>query len=261
MVVWRFAVMAVSILALASGSMLSAQEKDKQAGKLEELARKLNLTDQQKQQVKLIFDDFDTKADPLIRQLCTQRGEEWQALQNALNEGQKAKLKEVLEAQNAKELKSIAQKLNLSEEQQKQVEKIRNNFWNKFLSMSIQKGPNMGHQYREIHLEAVGAGRKVLTLEQCTKLHVLQTQDVDEWHDHIFRGDHLKELGEKIGLSAEQIKKLQQECDGHEKKLVKPCAQFKSLCKEECAAMKKVLTAEQQAKFHELFPFDFLDRE
>jgi Spy/CpxP family protein refolding chaperone len=265
--VWqRLAVMAFTILALAAGSRLTAQQKEKQppgkeSDRLDALARKLNLSDSQKQQVRQIYADFDKKADPLIRQLCKQRDEAWQALQNVLNEAQKAKLKDVLKAQGAKELQSIAQKLNLSEEQKAKVEKIRKDFWKKFLDLSIQKPANMAQKYRELHMEVVTAGREVLTPEQCTKLHAIQKQDFDEWHDYIYRQDHLKALGEQLGLSAAQLKQLQEGCASCEKKLEQPKAQLKQLCKDECAALEKVLNAEQRARFHEVFPFHFLAAE
>jgi Spy/CpxP family protein refolding chaperone len=258
----RLAVTAFMILALTSGSLLPAQEKGKQSGKetdrLDALALKLKLSDAQKEQVKKIYADFDKKAAPLVRQLCTQRGEEWEALQKILNDGQKAKLKEALEAQAAKELQSVAEKLNLTEEQKEKVKKIRQDFWKKFLNLSIQKGENMGREYRELHMDVVLAGRQVLTPEQCTKLHAIQKQDFDDWHDFIYRPDHLKALGEQLGLGAEKLKQLQEDCASHERKLEQPRAQIKDLCKEECAALEKVLNAEQKAKLHEVFPLNFL---
>ena len=156
---------------------------------LDELARKLNLSDKQKQQVKQIYADFDRKANSLIRQLCTHRDEEWQALQKVLNEGQRAKLKEVLKAQGAKELQSIAQKLNLSEEQKQRVAKIRQEFWKKFQNLCTQKGENMAREYRQLYMEAVGAAREVLTPAQFAKLSAIQRQDFHEGHDFAVRQD------------------------------------------------------------------------
>jgi len=262
----RLATTAFTILTLASVYLLAAQPEQKQpAGKgtdrLDALARKLNLSDTQKEQVKKIYADFDKKADPLIRQLCTHRDEEWQALQKVLDEGQKAKLKEVLKAQGAKELQSIAQKLNLSEEQKAKVEKIRKDFWKEFLDLSTQQGENMGRKYRELNMQAVVAGREVLTPAQRAKLPAIQKQDFDEWHDYIYRHDHLKALGEQLGLSAAQLKQLQERCATCEKKLEQPKAQLKQLCREGCAALGKVLNAEQRTKLHEAFPFGFLEGE
>jgi Spy/CpxP family protein refolding chaperone len=263
MVCQRLAITVFTILALTSGSLLPAQETEKQPqgkgfDRLDAVARKLNLSDRQKQQVKQMYEDFDRKADPLIRQLCKHRDQEWQTLQNVLNEGQRAKLMDVLRAQGAKELQSIAQKLNLSEEQKQSVEKIRKDFWQKFLDLCTRKGENLAREYRELHADVVGAAREVLTPEQRAKLPAIQKQDFDEWHDYIYRHDHLKALGEQLGLSAAQLNQLQQACASCEKELEQPRAQLKQLCKEGCAALEQVLNAEQRARFHEVFPFHFL---
>jgi Spy/CpxP family protein refolding chaperone len=262
--VWhRLAITAFTILALASGSVLPAQAEEKQpvgkeSDRLDALARKLNLSDQQKQQVKQVYADFDRKADPLLRQLVKHREQEWQGLQNALNKEQKAKLMEVLKAQGAKELQSIAQKLNLSAEQKERVAKIRKDFWKKFLDLSTRKGENLAREYRELHAEVVRAAHEVLTPEQRAKLPAIQKHDFDEWHDFIYRHDHLKALGEQLGLSAAQVNQLQESCASCEKELEQPKAKLKQLCKEECAALERVLNAEQRARFHEVFPFHFL---
>lgn len=265
--IWqRLAVTALTILAVASGRPLAAETEQKQpAGKgsdrLEALARKLNLSDRQKQQVKQIHADFDKKADPLIRQLCKQRGEEWQALQNVLNEGQRAKLKEVLKAQGAKELQSIAQKLNLSEEQKQRVAKIRGEFWNNFVSLSPDKGEHMCRDYRELYMEALAAASEVLTPAQLTKLPAIQRQDFQEGHDFVVRHEHVQAIGDQLGLSADQRNQIKQLCASCDKNCEQPLAKFKQVCKEECAALAKVLNADQRAKIHELFPFTFLCEE
>jgi Spy/CpxP family protein refolding chaperone len=267
MMVWpRLAITAFTVLVLASGSQVPAQENANQpqgngSDRLEALSRKLNFSDEQKQQVKQIYADFDHKAGPLIRQLCTQRGEEWQALQSVLNKQQREKLAEVLKAQGAKEMESIAQKLSLNEEQKAQIEKIRKDFWNKFLDLSVQKPKHLSRAYRELHMEVVAAGRAVLTPEQREKLAALQKQDFEEWHDHIYRQEHLKALGEQLGLSSEQVEQLQKLIASHEQKLEEPKAQLKQLCKAGCADLDKALNADQKARFHEVFPFHFFAAE
>lgn len=262
----RLVVTALTILALASGRLLAAPPDEKQPGgsgsdRLDALARELNLSDRQKQQVKKIYADFDRKANPLIRQLCMNRDEEWQALQNVLNEGGRAKLNEVLKAQGAKELQSVAQKLNLTEDQKERVEKIRKDFWKKFQNVCTQKGENMAREYRQAYMEAVGAAHEVLTPAQFTKLSAIQKQDFHEGHDFAVRQAHLKAMADQLGLSAEQRNQIKQHCASCEKKCEKPEAEFKQLCKEECAALEKVLNAEQRAKLQHIFPFSFLAEE
>jgi Spy/CpxP family protein refolding chaperone len=252
----RLAITALTVLLLASGSQLPAEEKG--SDRIEELSHKLNFSDEQKQQVKQIYSDFDRKADPLIRQLCAQRGEEWQALQSVLSDQQREKLTEALKAQAAKEMESIAQKLNLTEEQKAKIEKIRKDFWTKFLALSTKKSKHLSQAYRELHMEVVAAGREVLTPEQREKLAAIQSQDLDDWHDFIYRQDHLKALGEQLGLSAEQVEQLQKLAASHEQKMQEPKAQLKQLCTAGCADLEKVLNSDQNARFHEVFPFHFL---
>jgi Spy/CpxP family protein refolding chaperone len=253
--VWhRLAVTGFTILALTSGSLFAAGDNDR----LDALAPKLNLSDKQKEQVKQIYADFDKKADPLMRQLCTQRNEEWQGLEKVLNEEQRGKLKDAVQAQGAKELQSVAEKLSLSAEQKEQVKKIRQDFWKKFLKLSAEKGENMARDYRDNYMDVVTASREVLTPEQLAKLPEIQRQDFEEWHDFIFRHDHLKTLGDQLGLSPTQFKELQELCAAHEKKLEKSKEQLKHICKEECAALEKVLNAEQRAKLHMVFPLNFM---
>jgi len=262
--VWqRLAVTAFTVLVLVCGSLLPTQAEEerpqgKEAERLDALARKLNLTDKQKQQVKQLYADFDKKADPLIRQLCTQRGEQWEALQKMFNEGQRTKLKEFLKAQGAKELQSIAQKLNLTQEQKEKVEKIRKDFWKKFLDMSIQRPEHLAREYRELQAAVIEAAREVLTPEQRAKLPAIQREDFNEWHDFLYRHEHLKALGEQLGLSDAQRDQLQQLCAAQEKKMEPLRAKIKQLCKEECATLEKVLTDEQRARLYEVFPLNFL---
>jgi cob(I)alamin adenosyltransferase len=101
----------------------------------------------------------------------------------------------------------------------------------------------------------------VLTPEQRKKLPAIQRQDFDEWHDFIFRHDHLQGLREQLSLSDAQLDQLKKACASCEKKLDKPRAGLKQLCKEGCAELHKVLNAKQRAKLHMVFPFNFMEAE
>jgi Spy/CpxP family protein refolding chaperone len=262
----RLAATALAILFLASASLLAAQENgtqtsDKESERLDALAQKLTLTDNQKKRLKEIYGDFDKKADPLIRKLCTLRGDQWQALDGILDDRQRGKLKDILKAQGAKELQSIVQKLALSDEQTKKVEKSRKAFWDEFLDLSVKRPENMARQYRELHAKAVDDARAVLTPEQRIKLPPLQHQDFDDWHDFIYRHDHLKAIGEQLGLSAAQQTQLKQLCAANEVKSAKLRSELKQVCKEECAALEMLLNAAQRARLEEVFPLNFLQME
>jgi len=259
----RFALTAFTILALVSGSLLLAREEekkpaDKGSDRLEALAKKLNLSDQQKQQVKQLDTDFDKKGAPLLQQLCTQGHDKWLAVRNVFTEEQRAKLPEVLKTQAAKELQSVVQKLNLSDEQKQRVVKIREAFWKKFLNLDAKKGEKSCREYRELCMDTFAAAREVLTPEQLSKLPGMQSQDFHEGHDFALRHDHLKAIADQLGLSDEQRNQIQKLCASSEKKMDQPRAQFRQLCKEHCVAAAKVLNADQLAKLEELFPFKCL---
>jgi len=265
--VWqRLALTALTILALASGRLLADQPEQKQpvgkgSDQLEALANKLHLSDRQKQQVQQIYADFDKKAEPMIRQICTQRGEQWQAMRKVLSEEQRAKLTDVLKAQEARELQNIAQKLNLSEEQKQRVAKIREEFWKKFQNLTPQKSDNMSRDYRQLYMEAFGAACEVLTPEQLAKLPAIQRQDFHEGHDFAIRQEHLKSIGDQLGISAEQRKQMSQLCASCEQNLERSMTEFKQLCKQEHAALEKALNADQRAKLALIFPSTFLCEE
>src|SRR5262249_35496182 len=120
---------------------------------------------------------------------------------------------------------------------------------------------NMCQEYREMYMDTMAAARKVLKPEQYAKLPSIQHQDFHEWHDFALRPEHLKAIGEQLGLSAEQRKQLQQIAASAAKKGEEPMAQLKKLCKEQCMSLEMVLNAEQRAKVHECFPFTFMDAE
>jgi Spy/CpxP family protein refolding chaperone len=259
--VWqRLALTAFTILALASGGLL-ADQPGKKPDRLEAVATKLKLTDAQKQQVKDIYADFDKKAEPLVRQLCMRHHEQWDAMVKVLTEEQRKKLPEVIKKEVAKEFQAISQKLNLTGEQQQKIGKLRAEFWQKFQGLPNQKGEHICREYRELWMDAVAAGNEMLTPDQRAKLPAIRRQDFDEHHDFTLRPDHVKEIGDQLGLSAEQRKRIEKICTAYDKKAEQPRAQLKQLCKEKSAAIEKVLTADQRAKLEQVFPFHCLATE
>jgi Spy/CpxP family protein refolding chaperone len=257
MVAPRLAMAVFTIVVLTLGGLLPAEEP--KADRMDAAMEKLKLTDQQKQQCKKICADFDKKADSLIQKLLTQRGEEWEAISKILTDEQRAKLPEVVKASGAKELQILAQKLNLTEEQKQKVAKIREEFWKKFQKLAAQKDDNFSRQYRELWMEALADVPKIMTEEQRAKLPGILRDEFQEWHDHTLREEHLKALGDQLKLSAEQRKKINELCAAYEKKAEQPRDQLKQLCKEGCAAMDKVLNADQRPKLHEMFPFKYME--
>jgi Spy/CpxP family protein refolding chaperone len=257
MVAQRLATIVFTIMVLTFAGLLPAEEP--KTDRMEAAMDKLKLTDQQKQQCKKICADFDKKADPLIQKLCTQRGDEWQAISKILTDDQRAKLPEIVKASAAKELQILAKKLNLTDEQKTQVGKIREEFWKKYQKLAAQKDDNYCHQYRQLWMEALADVPKIMTVEQRAKLPAILRDEFQEWHDHTLREEHMKAMGDQLGLSAAQRKQISELCTAYEKKSEQPRDQLKQLCKEGCAAMDKVLNADQRAKLHEMFPFKYME--
>ncbi len=257
MVAQRLATIVFPIVILALGGLLPAEEP--KPDRMEAAMEKLKLTDQQKQQCKKICAEFDKKADPLIQKLCVQRGEEWQAISKILTDDQRAKLPEVVKASAAKELQILAKKLNLNEEQKQQVAKIRAEFWKKYQKLEAQKDDSFCHQYRQLWMEALADVPKIMSEEQRAKLPAILRDEFQEWHDHTLREEHMKAMGDQLGLSAAQRKQINELCAAYEKKSEQPREQLKKLCTEGCASMDKILNADQRGKLHEMFPFKYME--
>jgi Spy/CpxP family protein refolding chaperone len=211
--VWqRLAFAVFTALTVASVGLLPAQEKqklDKGSERLEAAASKLQLNDEQKQQCRACCAEFQKKAEPLIKQLTTLRDEEWQAMGKVLTKDQRDKLSDVFKKLGDKELEGLSKKLNLTEEQKQQVKKIREEFSQQFLKISARKDEGLAREYHDLWMKTYTDVSKVLTKDQRPKLPGVVKQDFVEWLDFAYRPDTLKEVGEHLGLNAEQRKQIQ----------------------------------------------------
>jgi len=258
MVRFRLAVLAVAVLALAAGGgRFLAFEKAEPAKKhdhLEWLAAKLKLDAKQKEDIRKIHADFDAKADPVEHQLWALRHEEHEAMKKVLTEAQRDKVAETLKAMRAQEIQKIATELKLSDDQKMKVAKIREDFEPKFheLAAEKEKGEKVHKQFRELRHQVISAIRAELTDEQREKLPLMLRQEHRYWRNTETRREHLKGLGDKLGVSAEQkaqYRKIHEEYDPKVKALH---AELKKLHQEEYAAIEKVFTEDQRAKWKEL---------
>lgn len=249
----RIAGMACALLALAAGAaQLSAEEKGKRHDRLEALAGKLGLNDKQKEEIRGIHQDFDKKADPVEHQLWALHRQEFEALSKVLTDDQRAKLPTILKTHMEKELQAITAQLNLTDDQKQKVAKIREEYEKKFHEQAAQKGEAAHKQFRELRRQFFEEVSTILTDEQRAKLPGVLHEEFHHWRDPAMRREHLKALGEQLGLSAdqkEQIKKIHAE---HDPQVSKLAAELKQLHKEEHEAIEKVLTEDQRAKFRDL---------
>jgi len=247
---------ALAIAALAAGGRLVADEPKpaeppaKGHDRLEAMTARLGLDDQQKGQVRAIHTDFDKKTADLEHQVWTLHHEEHQAMSKVLTDDQRAKLPGLLKAARDKELDEIATKLGLSDEQKKKLEAVREDHEKKFheLAAKGEEGRAPFHELRRVFHEAIG---KELTDDQRAKLPGILREEYTEWRNPEKRREHLKAVGDELGLNDDQraqLKKIHEEFD---QKTKEPLAQLKQAREDEHAAVNKVLTDDQRQKLEQ----------
>jgi Spy/CpxP family protein refolding chaperone len=261
MVGHRIAVTAFTILALAVGAgRLAAQEERSKAegtrpDRLESLAAKLNLNDQQKEEVRKIESDFDRKLDPLEQKLWTLHQEERAAMCKTLTDDQRAKVHEVMRTTWDQELQTIGAKLGLNDEQKERIQKVRQQYEPKFRALmdeKVAKGEAGFRQFRELRAEAHKAMSQVLTDDQRAQLPGILREEFHKWHDAAARREMLNAIADKLGVNQEQREQLQKIQAEYNQQLEQPAAQFKRVRHEEHAAIEKILTPEQRTKLEDM---------
>ena len=251
----RMAVTAFAIGLLAAGGRLAADEPKAEPAKghdrLDAMAAKLGLNDQQKEEIRKIHTKFDKTLSDAEHQLWALHHEEHEAMSKVLTDEQRAKLPMVLKAARDKELQTIAGKLGLSDDQKKKLEAVREEHEQKFHELAAKgdEGRAQFHELRHVFYEAIG---KELTDDQRAKLPGLLREEYHEWRDPATRRDHLKAIGEELGLTAEQKDSMKKIHDDFDQKTAEPAAALTQLREDEHAAVDKVLTADQRTKLQEL---------
>lgn len=257
--VWRrMAVTAFAIMALAVGGRLAADEPAKTEppakghDRLDAMAAKLGLTDQQKNDIRTVHAEFDKKLSDAEHQVWTLHHEEREAMSKVLTDEQRTKMPMVLKAARDKELQEIAGKLGLTDDQKKKLEAVREEHEQKFHEAAAQQGDEGRGRYRDLRrvfYEAIG---KELTDDQRAKLPGVLREEYQEWRDPATRREHLKAISDELGLTAEQKDSMKKIHDEYDQKTEKPAAELKQLRADERAAVDKVLTDEQRAKVQEM---------
>jgi len=244
----------VFALLLLAGNWLCADDKKPPAAghdRLEALASKLGLSSEQKEKLKKIHDDFDKKEDPLEAQVRHLRHEEHEAAHKILTEEQRKKLPALMKAEMESELHDIAGKLSLTSKQREHIHKIRADFDAKIEKLG-KEGEKAAAQVRELRHKEFEAIRHELTDAQREKVPGLFREEVREWRDPAQRRKHMKALQEKLGLSEEQKKEMDQLHAKYDPQLDKLHTELQELHKQEHEAMNKVFTEEQRKKLQEL---------
>jgi len=161
----------------APGVMREAMEKE-----LREVGDRLGLSDQQKERIHKVRAEYDRKIDQAAEkggrsreQVRHLRQEEFAAIRKELTDAQRAKLPGIFreEAREWRDpavrrdrLKALADKLDLSESQKKQIQQIH--------AKHDPEVSRLQEQLRDLHKHEHEAMGKVLTEDQRKKLHELR---------------------------------------------------------------------------------------
>jgi len=264
----RIGVAALAILALwVGGSLLTAQEKAdrpraKGQDRLEVIAAKLGLSAEQKEKIRQIHDEFDSKRDKLEDQIRDLRQEERQAMSKVLTEEQRAKVpgvlkeemeKGVLKEQLEKELGEIADRLGLSQEQRQRIQKIRREYRDRIEEAEEEKGGKAYARIRELLRAEFEAIRKELTENQRARLPGILREEFEEMRESGAMRQRLRVIADKLDLSEDQRKELKEIHGRYDQKVDRLADEIRELRREEREAVTQVFTEEQRAKAREMF--------
>ncbi len=249
-------VVALGCLSL-SVLLLSAQESqksdsDQRAQRLKAMTEKLGLNDQQQQQFRKLHADFHQKAQPLEQQLWRLHHEEHEAMEQVLTADQRAKLPEVLHAQWDQQWQTMSSKLHLNAEQKQHIDRIRNEYAQKFRDLFQQKGEKSPQQFHQLRMQFFSEVSRELNAEQRAQLPMLLHEAFRQWREPTARSEKLKTIADQLGLSQEQRDRVEKIHRDYQPRCEKLVSQLKELRQTEHAQMEQVLTPDQRTKFETL---------
>jgi len=251
----RTALAALTLTAAAAVFAADAPKAEPAKGghhdRLDAMAAKLGLSDQQKDEIRKVHEDFGHKVADAEHQLWTLHHEEHEAIGKVLNDEQRAKVPAALKEMRDKEVAKVEGELGVTDEQKKKLEPILEEHEKKFRELAAQGAEGreaFHHQRHEFH-QAIA---KELPDEQRAKLPGVLREEYHQWRDPATRREHLKALADELGLSKDQREKIKTIHQEFDEKTKGPAGQVKQLREEEHAAVDKVLTAEQRTKVQEL---------
>lgn len=243
--------LAVVIAILGIGAIfVNAQEK--KHDRADALAAKLGLNDQQKEEIRKVYADFQTKLDPIEDQLWMAHHEARAEFEKVLNGDQRAKAPDVMREAKEKELRSIADKIGLTDQQRQRVQKTLMQYEGKFKDLAARDPADARKEFRELKHGLFAAVGQELTDEERIRLQGVMREEFNHWREPTFRQEHVKALEDKLAMNAEQRTQADKIIAQCEQKSEKPLAQLKELCQQERAAVDKVLNEEQRTKLNQI---------
>jgi Spy/CpxP family protein refolding chaperone len=215
------------------------------------LAKRLGLSDEQKQNIHKIHQEYDQKEDPIEHQIVALHHEEREAMGKVLTEEQRQKARQLLREGMRKEFEKIGSELNLSAEQKEKIGKVRHEYEQKFHQLA-SKGEHKQGQLRDLRREEFHAIRQQLNEEQRHKLPGILRAEFHTWHNSATRHEHMKALADKLDLSSQEKEQLHKIHEEYGHKIHPLVEQLRKVHHAEREAVAQVLTPEQRTKFQEL---------
>jgi hypothetical protein len=254
----RLAVTALTALALAAApAFVSRVSADQPGGRNRELlsafASKLGLSNEQQERVQRICNDFAERAEPVEEQLWKIHHEALDQVKGILTPEQREKLPNAIKAEIGKEVRMVADKLGLSEDQRQKLHRIREEFEPKFREVCAQSTDAARKQMRELRSEFIADVRRVLNDDQRAKFFGVLRQEFHQWRDPVARHQRMSEIGEQLGVNADQKAQIQKIRSEFEPKVERAASQLKEIFQEERASFDKVLTDEQRTKAQQMW--------
>jgi len=220
--------------------------------RLQMLVTSLNLNEQQKEQARKICSEFDDKVSKLDHQFWSLVDQEQDQIFKVLNDQQRAKAPTVLREQREKELQKIAGMLGLNDAQVQKLREACEKFEPKFHEVAQQKGQEAFKKMHELRHEAFASIGQELTPEQRAKLPGVIREEIMAWHDPSMRSEHLRTIGDKLGLNDDQRNQIKQILGTFSSTLEQTRTELRQVLQQEHAALDQVLNEQQRTKLREM---------
>lgn len=243
---------AMIALAIAFVGTAWAAEDTKTRGQCVQnaIAARLEFTPEQKEQAAKICSEYEGKSAPVCEKLWTLQNNHRHAVLQILSTEQRAKLPEIVKAEGEKILDSFTTKLQLTDAQRKELEKICTEYGPKYEELADSKDTRKSEKFQDLRAAHFEAMCKVLNDDQRVKLPVLIQEEIQA-RTPSSKSDIRNAIVDRLGLDADQKARLDKVCDDFGPKIEEQKVQLWQLCKDKHAAISKILTEAQRVKFEE----------
>jgi Spy/CpxP family protein refolding chaperone len=237
----------VALLVVLRATTAEPTPAGKRADPWAVLGAKIGLSEQQQQQIRQIDGAFRSKAAQPRQQLLRLRQEQHEAVERVLTDDQRARLAQALHAVWDREWQAVAASLKLSGQQQQEIERIRQEYGQKFARLAKQ-GAHDAENFQELRAGFFAAIGKHLSDQQRAELPGVLHKEFGKWQNKNVQQQHYKALADNLGLSEAQRQQIAKLHGAYASKFEPPMEQLRRLHEEELEAVEKALTPEQRGK-------------